>query len=141
MATVTTAVHINGAALDSLLNGPNGPVAHELQRRGDLIKNAAQRLAPKKTGALAAAIRSALVSSGGQIEVRVGIFGASARAVPYFRFVESGTGIYGPNRSMIKPRRARALRFVVGGKVVYAKQVSGSPPNHFLEEAIDAART
>lgn len=141
MASVTTSFHLNGAALDSLLNGPNGPVARELERRGELIAAEARRLAPKKTGNLAANIRAALVSTNGKIEERVGLFGASARAVPYFKYVDRGTGLYGPTRTPIRPRHAQALRFVVNGRVVYATKVSGQRPNHFLKEALAAGRS
>src|SRR5262252_7437703 len=125
MASAQVSFHINGAALNSLLNGPNGPVARELQRRGDIILAEARRRAPRKTGNLAANLKAALVSTGGKIEERVGLFGAGARAVPYFKWVDRGTGIYGPGHTPIRPRHARALRFVVNSRVVYAKEVSG----------------
>jgi hypothetical protein len=131
---VSTQVHINGAALNALLNGPNGPVAREIQRRGERIRDRMQQTAPRETGNLAQNIRSALVSEGGTINSRVGVFGASARRVPYLRFVIGGT------RTPIRPRRARVLRFVVNGRVVYAKEVRGQPANNFMLAAIDAGR-
>ena len=134
MASSTTSVHINGAALESLLNGSNGPVARDLQRRGDRIADRMQQTAPKNTGNLASNIRSALISEGGELNVRVGIFGRSARNVPYLKFVIHGT--HGP----IRPRRARALRLVVNGRVVYATEVRGQSANNFMTAAIEAGR-
>jgi len=134
VASSTTAVFINGAALDSLLNGPNGPVGRDLQRRGERIADRMRQTAPKVTNNLASNIRSALISEGGELNVRVGIFGRSARAVPYLRFVIHGT--HGP----IRPRRARALRMVINGRVVYATEVRGQSANNFMTAAIEAGR-
>lgn len=132
MASVTTQVFINGAALNSMLNGPNGPVARDLQQRGERIADRMKVTAPRVSGNLAANIRSALVIDVGQLEIRVGIFGRAARAVPYVKFVTGGT--QGP----IRPKRARVLRFVVNGRVVYAKEVRGQAANNFMVEAMSA---
>lgn len=132
MASVSTAVSIHGAALNSLLSGPNGPVARDLERRGARILDRAQTLAPRATGRLASALTSRLFSVGGTIEVRVGIFGAAARSVPYLQYVLKGTN------TPIRPRRAQVLRFVVNGRVIYAKEVRGQVPNNFLLQALQA---
>lgn len=132
MASVTTAFQINGAALQSMLTGPNGPVARDLQRRGERILDRARATAPRDTGRMAGALMSRLFSVGGIPEVRVGIFGSAARAVPYLRYVTEGTS------TPIRPRRAQVLRFMVGGKVYYAKEVRGQSPNNFLIRAIEA---
>lgn len=134
MASSTTSVHINGAALDSLLNGPNGPVGRDLQRRGERIADRMKQTAPKVTHNMANNIRSALISEGGTLNVRVGIFGRNARAVPYLKYVIHGT--HGP----IRPHRARALRMVINGRVVYATEARGQPANNFMTAAIDAGR-
>jgi hypothetical protein len=134
MASSTVVVGLHGAALNSLLRGANGPVARELQRRGNMILNRAQATAPVQSGKLRSHLRSELTSRGGEINVRVGIFGRSARAVPYLGYVLRGTG------SPIRPRRARVLRFVINGRVVYAKAVRGQSANNFLLEALSAGR-
>lgn len=131
---VTTSVHINGAALQSLLNGPNGPVAREIQRRGERIADRMRATAPRDSGNLANNIRAALVSEGGEIQSRVGVFGSNARRVPYLKYIIGGT------RTPIRPRRARVLRFVINGRVVYAKEVRGQPANNFMVAAIEAGR-
>lgn len=132
MASLTTRVHLNGAALESMLNGPNGPVARDLQRRGERIADRMKATAPVESGNMRSHIRSALTIDIGQLEVRVGIFGRSARAVPYLKYVINGT------RTPIRPRRARVLRFVINGRVVYAKEVRGQSANNFMTEAISA---
>jgi phage gpG-like protein len=43
------------------------------------------------------------------------------------QFAQSGTGIYGPRKSRIYPKRAKALRFKgAGGKFIFAKSSEGS---------------
>jgi hypothetical protein len=54
-------------------------------------------------------------------------------------FVLFGTGIYGPTGRRITPVRAQSLRFVSGGRVVFAKSVKGQKANNFLAESIRAA--
>lgn len=46
---------------------------------------------------------------------------------PYSIFAQSGTGIYGPSRQPIRPKRGKALRFRgPGGKFIFRTQVDGS---------------
>lgn len=73
----------------------------------------AKRLVPHQTGHLARTIRvgtvtetSALVLAGGPLNVG------------YARYVEEGTGLYGPHRRKIVPRRAKVLRWKGGGSRV-----------------------
>lgn len=71
------------------------------------------------------------------IGVRIGP-GLSA---PYAGYVHFGTGIYGERHDYIRPRKAKVLRFVSGGKVIYTRKVAGQRPNPFVErtqKAMDA---
>ena len=47
----------------------------------------------------------------------------------------SGTGIYGPRGQLIRPIHAKALRFVIGGEVLYRMWVRGIRPNKFFGRA------
>lgn len=62
-----------------------------------------------------------------------------SNAAPYAWAQDSGSGLYGPNRSkyLIAARRAQALRFVWKGHVVFRRFVlhPGVKPTHFLEVA------
>lgn len=53
------------------------------------------------------------------------------------RWISHGTGIYGPRRQVIRPKKAKALRFVPkgGGGVVYAKSVKGVRPREYMRDA------
>lgn len=68
--------------------------------------------------------------------------GARARVIvsaPYGRFVNDGTGIYGPLGTPIVPTSHTYLKFpaLIGGGVVFARSVKGSEPTHFWERALD----
>jgi hypothetical protein len=46
----------------------------------------------------------------------------------YARFIQSGTGLYGPSKERIAPKKGkRAMRFKSGGRWMFAKSVEGSP--------------
>ena len=83
---------------------------------GSQIVAKAQSNAPFKTGALKNSIE--YEASANKLVIDVG--------VPYGTFQEFGTGVRGEFSGTtydIRPKRAKFLRFVVGGKVVYTKHV------------------
>lgn len=111
----------------------------DLERRGQRVQARARRLLageadhPRRvdTGALRADIRVTTHTD----RVRIG----TRRS--YARWVHDGTGIYGPRRRVITPRRARALAFRGrGGGRVIVRSVKGMRPNRFLRDALIAAR-
>lgn len=121
--------------------------AKDLYRRGLKVQTRARVLLsgsaghPKRvnTGHLRSSIQVQLRTVGGVGPVvRVGT------NVRYSRYVHDGTGLYGPRRRKIRPRRAKALRFKGAryGKsgYIYAHSVKGMKPNHFLSDALVAAR-
>lgn len=57
-------------------------------------------------------------------------------------YIHEGTGIYGPRRRPIRPRRKKVLRFTVRGQPepVFATSVKGIRPNPYLRKALRAAR-
>lgn len=123
----------NESELSLLLTGPTGGVAKDMMRRGQLVENQAKRLCPVDTGRLRSSITHELRQERGVPVVRVGT------NVKYAVYVHEGTGIYGPRHRMIVPVRAKALRFKVDSKVVYAKHVRGVRARPFLVEALNAA--
>lgn len=54
-------------------------------------------------------------------------------------YVHNGTGLYGPRRALIYPRRAKVLRWRRNGGYVYARYTRGMRPNTFLTSALAAA--
>lgn len=120
-----------------------GPLRRDMLRRGIKVQNQAKRLLsgtaghPKRvdTGNLRSSVRTSLTTFGGSPAVRIGT------GVRYARYVHDGTGLFGPRRRLIRPRRAKALTFVPrGGRRVFVRYVRGMRPNAFLKDALPAAK-
>lgn len=71
---------------------------------------------------------------------------------PAVKFQDEGTGLFGPRRSVIRPVKARVLRFPhrgvryggqvrIVGKFAYATWVRGVRPRNYFERAYEASRT
>lgn len=125
-------------------------------RRGMLIvesewKQRATR--SRRTGHYMRSITSRVERTG---NVVVGQVGSN---VPYARFLEYGTGLYGPRNRWIVPKRAKALRFPQPGnkgfslagrqrqgragaqaRWVYAKRTRGMRPRRFARDAALTSR-
>ncbi len=143
MGTVHVVQRLDLDAIRQYLTTTNGPVMREMLRRGLLVETAAKRnlqgnaghLKRIDTGRLTTSIHTSVVTIGGQPQVRVGT------NVYYARWVHNGTGIYGPRHTRITPKHARRLRFRPrGGPYVFRRSVAGMKPNHFLVDALSAAR-
>lgn len=136
---------LDTAELHKLLRSPNGAVARDILRRTLRVESAAKRnlgggggSGPKRvnTGRLRASITHQLLVVGDKPVGRVGT------NVKYARYVHDGTGVYGPRHTPIRPKRAKVLRWTSrGGQVVFAARSRGMQPNHFLRNALRAART
>lgn len=137
---------VNGLAMQQLLKGSSGPLARQLLRRGIRVQTQAKLnlgggtgSGPQRvdTGLLRASISVQLTTWGaGDLAVRIGT------NVHYALWIHEGTGIYGPHRTRIVPRRARYLRFKAKGmdRYIYRKSVKGIKPNRFLVKALPAAK-
>jgi hypothetical protein len=53
----------------------------------------------------------------------------------YRDFVIGGTGLYGPLKRRIRPKKARALHFFIGGREFFVRSVKGQKPNPFVARA------
>jgi len=113
------------------------------------VLNRARVLCPVDQGQLRASLTMEVISRDGDPVVRVGT------NVKHAIWVHEGTGIYGPRKTPITPKRARLLRWPVknqsgsgrrrfrGGatqQYAYAKSVKGVRPRPFLRDALPAAR-
>jgi hypothetical protein len=133
---------LNAAGIRALINSPQGGIAQDLLLRAKLVETQAKRnlnggpSGPRRrdTGRLISSILGTVIMRNGE---PVGIVGTN---VKYARWVHDGTGIYGPRGMMIRPVRAKFLRFKAGGRVIYRRQVKGMKPNRYLLFALRAAR-
>jgi hypothetical protein len=129
---VASRVIINQNEIKALLTSPQGAVVQDLVRRGRNVTNQAKRNAPVDTGRLRADISWELRHDNVPF-IRIG------NSVNYALAVHEGTGIYGPTGQPIRPRRAKVLRFKVGGRVIYRPSVRGSRGRPYLRTALAAA--
>lgn len=129
--SVSTDFRLYRGRVERMLRLPGGVVYRNMERRVRRVEAEAIRRAP---GSMKQGIR---------VNIRRGP-GGDFRGIitsthPASIFVLHGTGIYGPSGRRITPVRARALRFVLNGRVVYATSVKGQKPNNFLIGALRAA--
>ena len=106
----------------------------------------AKDLAPRKTSNLSRSIRLGPIT-----ESSAQIIAGGAGGVGYARYVEEGTGVYGPRKRRIVPVKAKALAWRTGGASVqrlsgnsrtrggqqlagwaFAKSVKGRPATPYL---------
>ena len=52
--------------------------------------------------------------------------------LPYARWMQEGTGIYGPKGQPIVPTQGQVLSFVINGRRYFVRSIKGSQPRPFL---------
>jgi hypothetical protein len=55
----------------------------------------------------------------------------------YAKYVNFGTGIYGPSHSPITPKKGKYLAFKIGNKMIFTKSVKGQKPNDFMGRTVE----
>lgn len=128
------AIHVDASGLRDLrgrfrkaADAMPGELRQGLQAILKDVRDTARREAPKRTGALARSIGYTTRQTGPN-----SVSGTVQATAKHAVFVAEGTRPH-----LIVPRRARFLRFVVGGRVVYARVVRhpGTRANPFLKRA------
>jgi hypothetical protein len=128
--TVSTSFDLNRTAIQRMLRLPGGMVYRHMEGRVRRVEAEARRRAPGSMGDgnnITVAIRR---GPGGDFQ------GVINSRHPASLYVLGGTRPH-----VIRPVRARSLRFTMGSQTVYAKVVMhpGTKPNNFLAEALRAA--
>lgn len=100
-------------------------VHRTITRRG---ANQARQDVPVKTGNLGRSIREELPVAVSPLHVTGGV----SANTHYALFVHEGTRAHGPVR-------AKALRFEIAGRVIFAKRVRGVKARPFLRNAVERA--
>lgn len=94
----------------------------------NLFRARAIEKAPISTGTLRKSILTDVSSNGEE--------GRIYSDLDYALYQEEGTGIYGPRKSPITPKKARYLRFKTkSGEIVYTKKVKGVRAKKFFSNA------
>jgi hypothetical protein len=130
MFTVSTEFDLHRTAVQRMLRLPGGIVWRDMERRVGGVEAEVRRRAPGSMGQgnnITVTIRR---GPGGDFQ---GVINSRHPATLYV--------IGGTRPHVIRPVRARALRFDVGGRTVYAKVVMhpGTQPNNFLRDGLRAA--
>lgn len=117
-------VRIDRTRLERILRAPGGMVERNLRRRADRVATRARQLAP---GSMSRTITTRIEGSG-----------RGMTAVVICHHPATVYVINGTRPHIIRPRRARALRFQSGGRTVYATVVHhpGTSANNFLATAL-----
>lgn len=118
-------VDINQSAINRLVTDPASPVYRQMDRIGAACSAVAKIKANVDTGRLRQAIDHKLIPRAPLLTARVSC------PVDYAKFVHNGHGV-------IRPRRAKALAFKVGGQTVYTQRVGPVAGNPFLVDAVEA---
>jgi hypothetical protein len=127
MATVSVSVKVDKRELERLIRRSPADASATVKRQTGALRDDIARRMPKRTGQTARNTRAVMRGPyEGAVEIP---------EVPG-RFLVEGTRAHA-----IVPRRGRALRFVAGGMVVFARRVwhPGTKPNRFAEDAARAA--
>ncbi|MEU0770638.1 hypothetical protein [Streptomyces albogriseolus] len=116
--------------LKLVLYGSQGPVVRLVERLTDNTYEATVALCPKRSGRTSRTFKK-------EVDVVDGfVVGRVWSDDPVVEWLEKGTGIYGPRRRRIYPRRARALRWEDGGQVHFAASIRGMEPQPFMKRAL-----
>lgn len=124
---MSVTVSIDANLIERALRQPGGVGERLLLRRAERVAVRARELAP---GTMKDHITTHVEGSGRGLAAYV------VSEHPATQYV-----IYGTRPHIIRPRRARVLRFEVGGRVVYAAVVRhpGTRANNFLSRALHEA--
>lgn len=130
MFSVSSSFRLERSRVERILRLPGGLVHRNMERRVRRVEAQARRLAPGSMG------------RGNNISVAIQRGpGGDFRGIINSRHPATLYSLYGTRAHVIRPRRAKALRFTVGGRVVYARVVMhpGTKPNNWLREALRSA--
>ncbi len=126
--SVSTIFSLDRSRIERMLRLPGGLVYRNMERRVRRVEQEAIRRAP---GSMGRTIRASVQRGpGGEFRGVVNVRHPAALYV-----------VHGTRPHIIRPVRAQALRFTIGGRVVFAKVVMhpGTKPNDFLRQALRAA--
>lgn len=129
---------VNPLHVRQTLGKPNGQLARGMLRLSKKVQRQARsNLRPhNRTGALSGSLFARVVHRNG---LPIGQVGTPLRRGFW---LDQGTGIYGPRRQRIVPKRAKYLRWTTRtGRVVFARSVKGIKPTKFLRNSLNVLKS
>lgn len=108
-----------------------------LDEYGALLVLAIDQQVPKRGGSTGQSLKYIIKGRGTRgMELQIQM-GASDRPKGLVEWLRFGTGIYGPRRTPIVPKRAKFLVFEIGGRTIYARSVKGMKGYDFIKGGWD----
>jgi hypothetical protein len=104
---------IDGLAVENMLHSPDGLIGRYMIGKSQVVQNAAVRDCPKRTGRLSESIVKRFYDSDDGFTVVI------AALQPYALYVHEGTKAH-----TVYPKKAKALRWYVDGKPVFAMKAN-----------------
>jgi hypothetical protein len=131
--------HVDNSRFERWVNAPDEPIRRDQRRRANNVQQYQQRHAPRRSGRLVATSRKRDGRLGPlrpYIDVIIGRNGET----DYLGYI-----LFGTHAHVIRaiPNRPNAhLRFVTGGRVVFAREVMhpGTRANNFVRDSLLQAR-
>lgn len=130
--------------------GAHRALADLLDEAARVGQQSAEIYAPERARRLKRKLESVPANRdlGGDLEARVGVgrvhefpgrlgLPVSEGAEMYPLYVHEGTGLFGAFHRMIRPRRAKRMRFPGRTGIVYAKAVQGQQPQPYMKDAFE----
>ncbi len=105
---------------------------------GSWASNMAGNPLLRKEGTL---IRSLSVGGGANVNQVTATRVRYGTQLPYAKWLQEGTGIYGPHQQPIVPTHGKVLAFVINGKTYFVTSVKGTQPRVFLTITDDLRAT
>lgn len=112
-------------------------IEKELENLGQISVQALQERAPRDESRFAEGIGYQIGKRGtADMELRIQ-WTPKNRPKDLFDWIVFGTGIYGPRKKPIVPKRAKFLRFTPSGgsRPIFRRSVRGMKPRNFVKEA------
>jgi hypothetical protein len=108
-----------------------------LEAYGQVGVQALQQASPRKTGTFASGFGYQIGGRGTKdMELRITWSSRGKTPPKLLDWIVFGTGVYGPRKSPIVPKRAKRLSWVSdSGRRIFAKQVRGMKPRNFIKDA------
>jgi hypothetical protein len=108
--------------------------------RADVERGAAQVVEQVATDARDSARGTTKFKGGADVRSTINVIPAGLRAIVRsddrrIQWLDQGTGLFGPRAQRIVPTKAKVLRFVANGAVVFARSVKGIKPMLFMKDA------
>lgn len=123
MMKLTVTIDAETIDLEQIVKDSRGNI---IELGGLSLEAETRKASPVDTGHL----QQSWVSNTSKDEVQL------STSAKYARYVDEGTGLYGPNKALIYPKRKKFMAWSKKGKVIYARYTKGQKGQHYVDKAV-----